>query len=125
MKNPLLNKKGESLVEVVSSCAIFGILIAMATTVLMSSIDITAKSSRVSKGDGQISEFYDGNGATAPTPTATAGAPSNILFNINFSTDTGTPIGLLEGNLTVTDITPASGGVPLKTVTVGTLNPIP
>lgn len=119
MKNPLLNKKGESLVEVVSSCAIFGILIVMATTVLMSSMDITKAAMRINKADGQIAVFHDSDGDTATPPTATAATPTTAIFQINFA-----GVGVLEANLEITEITGAAGGAKLRVAKTSSLKPM-
>lgn len=73
LRSLLNSRKGESLIEVVVSVAIFGILIVVATTMLMSSLGIASKADQMQKGDAKITEYYDGgesdpaNGATPKT----------------------------------------------------------
>lgn len=62
---PLKNCSGESLIEVVVSCALFGILIVVATTIIMSAMDTTIKADRIQKGDSLVTHYYDG-GETDP-----------------------------------------------------------
>jgi len=67
MKNifaKIKNKRGESLIEVIVSAAIFAILVTGIITVFLTATRVNTTAYRINKADAQIGAKYDG---TAPT----------------------------------------------------------
>lgn len=76
----LLNKKGETLIEVVVSLAILAILSVTFVSLLMGASGINLKAIRVSKEDTQISGVFDGDNFAGITPSdTTVSSPIVVL----------------------------------------------
>lgn len=98
------SNKGETLVEVIVSCALFGVLVTLAVTTMIWATNSTAQTYRVQDGDAKTAGFLDGDTVSyAPDiTTSTDSVPTSTIIDFG-----GTMI--IEANGTTTEMVPPKG----------------